>query len=38
MVFGHVVLISHGTSPWYYNKDYLQVNNIYGKVSVNIYG
>ena len=38
MGFGHVVLIIHGIGPWYYNKAYLQVNNIHGKVGVNIHG
>jgi len=32
------LMISHGIGPCYYKKFYLQVNNIYGKVGVNIHG
>jgi len=38
MFFGHVILISYGIGPWYCNKVYLQVNNIHGKVRMNIHG
>jgi len=34
----NVVLISHGIGPWCCNKVYLQVNNIHGKVGMNIHG
>jgi len=37
-VFWHVVLISDEIGPWHCNKAYLQVNNIHGKVRVNIDG
>ena len=37
MVFWNVVLINHGIGPLYCNKAYLQVNNIHGKLGVNIH-
>lgn len=38
MIFGQVILIRHDIGQWYCNKGYLQVNNIHGKVGVNIDG
>ncbi len=39
MFLEEVVLISHSIGAWYYNKTiFLQVNNIHGKVRVNIDG
>ena len=31
--FGHMVLVSQDNSPWYCKNTYLQLKNIYAKVS-----